>query len=187
MTAMDAPTSTDQDIVAEVLSGRTDRFAPLVRRYLPTVVGFLRYLGATPSESDDVAQEAFLKAFQHLGSYDRQRSFPTWLLAIAKNTFLNERRRQGREGTFVKRLAEEPSPFRQIEETAMNRCLATDILEALSEEDRFLIQLRIYQDLPFAEIAAILEESENTVRVRFHRLLSRLQGAHGAREKEHVT
>ncbi|NLI75044.1 MAG: sigma-70 family RNA polymerase sigma factor [Candidatus Riflebacteria bacterium] len=171
---------TDADLVHRALEGARDGYCGLVDRHLPSLVGFLRYLNAPPPLVDDLVQETFTKAFGHLADYDPERPFTTWLFSIGKNTFYDHCRKHHREQKMLDaHPATRESATEGVEEGAVKRRTLEELLASLTEEERMLVQLRIYQDLPFGEIAQVLGDSEGALRVRFHRVLKTLRVAAG--------
>ena len=75
----------DQDLVRQVLAGDQQAFAQLVEEYQRPVYNLTYRMLGNAGEAEDAAQEAFLRAYQHLDRYDIDRSFKTWLLSIASN------------------------------------------------------------------------------------------------------
>lgn len=77
---------------------RTDRelFTEQVREHHAALRGFVRSLGVNPLWVDDVAQEAFIVAYNRLDEFDRSRDFGAWLRGIARNLVINERRKDAR-------------------------------------------------------------------------------------------
>ncbi len=106
---------TDAALIARVLRD-DDRaaFGELVHRHQPLVRGFLRrMLGGSHALADDVAQEAFIKAYRALRGFRGGASFSTWLCAIAANELRAEWRRQKRRAEFLEEEAGE-SPVEAI-------------------------------------------------------------------------
>ncbi|MFZ2958442.1 MAG: sigma-70 family RNA polymerase sigma factor [Candidatus Ozemobacteraceae bacterium] len=170
----DIPGPPDAELVARVRSGHLDGFGALMDRHLPSLVGFFHYLGVPSAIIDDLSQETFFKAFRKLDLYDVQRPFAAWLITIGRNVFLDERRKTGRESRLL-RLPSEPPSFPSVEDTVIERATARELLDALDEGGRFLLEMRLFQDLPFSDIAEMTGEPETTLRVRYHRLLNRLR------------
>ncbi len=174
----------DADLVRQALSGDRNGFQGLVKRHLPDLVGFFRHLEVPSSIFDDIIQETFIKAFAHLSSFDQARPFTTWLLTIGKNVFYDQCRKRATEQKHLD-TPEPPPASEQVEDAALKRRTLDELLDSLSESEKFLVQLRIFQDLPFQEIGKILGEPEANVRVRFHRILKVLrqtagkEGVHG--------
>lgn len=84
---MDTPT--DEQLVGEYLAGDEQAFRSLVRRYLKPIYNFAyRYVGKN-GDAADITQDTFVKAWKHIGRFDRDKKFKTWIFTIAKNTSLN--------------------------------------------------------------------------------------------------
>jgi RNA polymerase sigma-70 factor, ECF subfamily len=162
----------DAEIVQQVLKGQPQTFRMLVERHLPALFGFFRYLRVPEEMIEDMIQETFLRAFKYLERYDGKRSFTTWLTVIGRNAFITEIQKRGRQ-TPPPAFEDLISPSHA--ETVVSRESAREMLKGLDEESRFLVELRVFRDLPFAEISEITGESVASLRVRFHRLLKRLR------------
>lgn len=163
----------DAELVTLALSGDQKGFEGLVDRYLPSLIGFFRYLRVPPGQIDDLVQETFTKALGALKQFDTSRPFLPWLVTIGRNHFLRQARLSKREQSLPEDW-DLPDPGR-VEEQAVTRQSLGDILRKLPEEARFLVELRIFQDLPFQEIAQITGQSEGALRVRYHRILQLLR------------
>lgn len=149
-------------------------FSRLIEETWRSLVFFLRYLGLPESEVEDIAQEAYVKAFKAFENFDTGRSFKSWLFAIARNTFIDWTRRQKcqrqfLEANFTKDYSE------TFEEDANNRNQVRTMLEKLSPEEQVLVELRFFQDLPFAEIAELTNLSVGAVKMRMMRILDKLK------------
>lgn len=185
---------TDETLVGRTLSGETEAFELLVRRYTRRVLvvasGFFRQ----PEAREDIAQETFMKAFQSLATYQRGASFERWLTRIALNTCYDQLRRVKRRGEFLlSDLAEDESGWlddvlagRSLEQFEANqrresaRALADKLLDHLSPEDRMALLLLDRDGLSTKEIGEILGWSRSKVKVRIFRarraLNKRLKG-----------
>jgi len=85
----------DADLVARVQAGETEAFEELVRRHMRRIFGILNGLFDNYDEAHEAAQEVFVKAFEHIGSFQGRSKFSTWLTSIAVNTgteFLRQRK-----------------------------------------------------------------------------------------------
>ncbi|HNV68988.1 MAG TPA: sigma-70 family RNA polymerase sigma factor [Candidatus Ozemobacteraceae bacterium] len=166
------PAGSDADLVRETLAGQNGAFDLLVDRHLSAAVGFFRYLRVPPNRLEDLVQETFLRAFRKLELYDATRSFSVWLLTIGRNLYFDERRRCSFSEVPIEHIERStPSP----EDEIIERHTARELLDSLPDESRLLLELRIYRDLSFPEIAELTGEAETTLRVRFHRLMLRLR------------
>ena len=165
----------DADLVQETRDGHTAAFDLLVERHLSATVGFFRYLRVPPNSLEDLVQDTFLRAFRKLDLFDPTRTFSVWLLTIGRNLYFDQRRKNSFSEVTLER-ADIPTPG--PEDEIIERHSVQELLESLPEEARFLLELRIFRDLPFPEIAELTGESESTLRVRFHRLMQRLRLSH---------
>ena len=86
--------TTDQDLVTRALEGDQDSFAILVERHQQAVYNLTYRMLRNAREAEDAAQEAFLRAYQHLNRYDPSRSFKTWLMSIASNHCIDRIRKR---------------------------------------------------------------------------------------------
>jgi len=93
-----------------VVDGDTKAFDELVRRHQSRVRGWLRHLTGHPALADDLAQETFLRAWRKLSTFKAKGSFEAWLLTIARNEFLQHKRKSGREERHLDRLRSDARP-----------------------------------------------------------------------------
>jgi RNA polymerase sigma factor (sigma-70 family) len=168
--------SDDREAIRRVLEGDLASFRVLIERYQGRLFGLLR--GLLPeADCEDVAQEVFLAAYQHLPSYrPHAAQFSTWLFTIARNKCLNllEKRRPVA-------LAELPEP---IDERTPEAVLSEQeffrqmdaALAALPFEQRTAFVLAEFQELPYEEIARIEGVSLGTVKSRIARARAKLRG-----------
>lgn len=179
-------------LLARSRSGDTAAFGRLVELYADRVVTVCARMVGDRAAAEDLAQEAFVKAWQSLASFDGRSAFYTWLYRIAMNLCLSERRRPRRvmsmtdEALADRRVSSEARPGDAAElKEEHARVLAA--LAELDEEHRAVVVLRDVQGLDYEEIAGILGVPRGTVKSRLHRgrmeLRERLrvQGAEGPR------
>lgn len=170
---MISPPRADPDPVDLAAKGDREALAAIVEKHLPLLLGFLRYLGATPVQAEDLAQETLLKMSLNLSKYDKNRPFLKWLTAIARNVFIDFYRKEKKEKDG---LAQEMALAARETKSAPEKYSTVDeLLENLDDDARFLIEMHIIQEYKFAEIAEMTGEAEGTLRVRFHRLMNRLR------------
>lgn len=165
----------DADLVGQVRAGRREGFEPLVRRHVPSLMRFLQYLGVPRDLQDDLIQETFAKAFERLGQYDTGRPFVTWLLTIGRNLFYDQCRKTSQERREPP--PPEPATAEPIETTVLGNLSVEQLLQHLPADARVLVELRIFRELPFAEISKTMDVPEAHLRVRFQRVMARLRQA----------
>jgi len=169
---MESPT--DMEIVRSVAAGDTEAFGLLVERHSARLYNLAFGMLHDAQCAEDVVQEAFVRAYEHLDGFRGACSFATWLYRIAYNRALREcgRRRFGRiEDPACRALPEEPDA-RYDEETVARMRQA---LERLKADERALVTLFYDEERSVAEIAAITELSESNVKVKLHRIRRRIR------------
>ena len=172
------PTTTatsDDELVRRARGGELGAFGELVDRHRDVVVRVAaRIVG--PGDAEDVAQDAFLRAFHRLGRLKGDAQFRPWLLRITHNASLDQLDRRARvaraEATEeeVDEVAElrERSPARLIEARERRDRLARK-LQLLRPEHRAVLVLRDLEGLPYEEIAEVTEMPLGSVKGRLHR------------------
>ncbi len=155
----------DTELVARVLASDDRRaFAELVRRHQSAVRGLLRRLCAgDAAQADDLAQEAFLKAYRNLRSWRGEGRLSTWLYRIAWNGWAAQARRAP-----VPEI-EAPAPPRDAAEAAIDRHDLERAMGRLRQEERAALALAYGQDVSHEEAAAILDCPVGTLKTNILR------------------
>jgi|SRR5215813_14245246 len=178
-----APLS-DEEIVRRVLSGETPLYEMIMRRYNQRLFRAVRALLPDDSEAEDVLQEAYVRAYEHLAQFEGRASFSTWLTRIAIHEALARRRRGGR---FVSLPDDESAPVpvevgndrqRTPEDAASSgelRQILDHSLQELPESLRLVFMLREVEGLSTEETADCLDISVANTKVRLHRARALLQ------------
>ncbi len=164
----------DRDLVAKARRGDVDAYNLLVSRWERRVFNYILRLVGNREDAMDVAQEAFLKAYQNLGKLDDPGRFASWLFRIAHNESFSLLRKSKPEGGD----AEEPAPLppgpRMLPiETSI---AVNAALERLSAEQKEAVVLKVYQGFKFEEMAEILDCPVSTVKSRLYTALDLLKG-----------
>jgi RNA polymerase sigma-70 factor (ECF subfamily) len=172
----------DQALVERARHGDEAAFGALVRAYQHRVVNFARAMVGDAMDAEDVAQDAFLRAWRGLGGFRGGSSFKTWLYQIVTNTARTHRtKRQSRPdratgdtpdaADVIERLASPDNP----EAEAIRRDAVDQALQALPEDWRAAVVLRDVEGLDYAEIARALAIPIGTVESRIFRGRARLR------------
>ena len=178
----------DAELVERAQQGDAGAYEELVRRYqqLAHRVAFL--VTGEAADSEDAAQEAFVKAYYALNGFRKEAAFKPWLLKIVANEARNRRRSSGRRAGLALRAAQErpsgdaaPSPEVAALAHERNRELLA-ALDSLREPDRLVVAYRYFLDLSEAETAAALGCARGTVKSRLSRALARLRALMEDRE-----
>ena len=175
---MDA-TIGEAEAIAAARKGDSEAFCVLVEHYQEVAFRTAYLVVRDAAQAEDVAQDAFVRAYQKLSSFREGEPFRPWLLRIVTNLALNEvRSRTRRRGLFERLTAFRPESLPPPEfETAESeeRALLWRAINELREEDRVVLYLRYYLELPEREIAAVIGQQPGTVKSRLSRASGRLR------------
>jgi RNA polymerase sigma-70 factor (ECF subfamily) len=159
------PTSVEQWIGA-AQRGDVQAFEELYRRYVDRIYGVCLRMTGQPSDAEDCAQNAFVKAWRQIGRFEGRSDFGTWLHRIAVNEVLMAGRRRGDGGESVG--GEEPVAQAVVSDDAAARDLEAAI-GALPEQARHIFVLKAVYGYSHDEIAAFMGIAAGTARAHFHR------------------
>ncbi len=176
----------DSAFIDRTLCGDQKAFSQLMQRYLPAVYNYLYRMTQNHELSEEIAQEAFVKAYQNLKNFDRQRPFKPWILRIASNAAISQLRKQSRL-VSLNAMEEEGTWTEAEHQTAddvvvqLERKLSTEevlkALETLDDKYRQALLLRYQQDLSYEAVAETLGVPLNTVRTWIKRGTEKLKHA----------
>ncbi len=145
-----------------------DRYASRMHRY------FYRMLWRDAARAEDFTQELFLKIIEKPQLFDPNRSFRTWVYALAANLCKNEFRRKKPVGPEWPELETDPDPGADGLDRPVFEAALRAAIDRLSAPQRQCFVLRYQEELPVAEIAAILDCPEGTVKSRLHYALQQI-------------
>jgi len=182
----------DAEAVARSRDGDLDAYAVLVVRYTLRAHRAAFLLGAG-EDSDDVVQEAFVKAFRHLSRFRAGEPFGPWLLRIVANETKNLTRSRRRRAALARRLsAAEPAgaaaggPADEVL-AAERRSHLLAAVNTLPDRERQVLACRYFLDLSEAETAQVLAWPLGSVKSRTFRALNRLRGLLAAGQQDGVS
>ena len=166
--------ATDAELVERFRDGDVEAFATLVRRHRDRVYRVCLRVTGDVEEALDASQEAFLSALRNLERFRGDAAFTTWIHRIAVNASYDRMRAKARAPLLraVDDDAPRPEPGPPAPDIADAVVDASDVSAALAlvpEEFRAALVLADVEDLPYDEIAAILEVPVGTVKSRVHR------------------
>ena len=181
-----SPATTDEALALEARRGSEEAFRQLVERYQRPVYSLLVRIVRSPESAEDLAQEAFVKAWKALNRFDASRKFSSWLFKIAHNAALDALRRQGVDTISLDAPigdSDEPPelPADPAAENPLRRLVARDsgrALEAaigeLRPQYREILLLRFQEGLAYEEIAEVLSIPLGTVKIHIFRARAEL-------------
>jgi RNA polymerase sigma-70 factor (ECF subfamily) len=170
----------ESTLVRHAANGDAAAWEPLVLAHQEAVFRLSYLLLGDPDDAEDVAQETFLRAWNHLKRFDPTRPLRPWLLSIASNLASNRRRSAGRYlAALTRAFRHEPISSASTEDKSARAMEASDLWKAvqtLSVADQQIVYLRYFLELSVAETAQALDIPEGTVKSRLSRALERLRG-----------
>jgi RNA polymerase sigma-70 factor (ECF subfamily) len=178
----------DMDLVALSVGGDRDAFGELVRRHGSGVRALLRRMGADAATADDLAQDAFLAAFEQIADFRGEGAFASWTKRIAARLYIRRWRREARMPAAE--TSEEDAAGVPGELSANARIDLDEALKGLSPVERVCVSLCYGAGLSHAEAAAALNAPLGTVKSHVKRgldkLKSRLSAAPSLSAREHA-
>jgi RNA polymerase sigma factor RpoE len=186
-----APVSADEEmeLVRRAKRGDFKAYDELVRRYQERIYATVYHMTSNHEDANDLAQEAFIKAFRAIKSFKGGSSFYTWVYRIAVNKTLNFLKQRKRRAAMslndldinaehdpdLVALVSEKTPRREAGLSELQEKLNEAMLK-LSEVHRLVVTLHDVQGLPHEEIAQIMDCNVGTVRSRLYYARQQLQG-----------
>ncbi len=180
---------TDREIIIEVLNGNRDLFCLLVRKYERPIFNYIFRMVRSKPDSEDLAQDTFVKAFSALNKYDDSYEFSTWIYRIALNVCRDYFRRKkmfffslsapvgDEEESELEDFIPQNS-FHDPDDTVLNQELRVSLEKAiggLPVKFREVIVLRHLEGLSYEEISSITGLPVGTVKTYLHRARKKLQ------------
>ena len=154
-------------------------FEEIYARYLSSVINYARRLTRDTDAAEELAADTFYKALKNLSRYDESKAdMRIWLCQIAKNTWISQCRKHGREVPLPEEADETPALGISIEGALEDKEAARRLhalLHKMDEPYKEVFALRILGELPFAQIAELFGCTESWARVTFMRAKRKLQ------------
>jgi len=159
-----------EELVERARQGDSAAREALVARYYSALFSFIRKLSGRVETAQDVTQETFLRAFSRMDQHDPSYSFGSWLFKIAANN-LRDLHRRSKRPEPPPREASEGAGAESLLERAEDLERVRRALDLLSSDLRIALVLHLQEELPVREIAFVLDQTENAVRMKIYRAL----------------
>jgi len=179
--------SLDAELMARAGEGDHRAFRELVERHQHAVIGTVAKMLNDAAEAEDIAQQVFLRLWKHAKRYRPEAKFTTYLFTVTRNLVFNESRRRSRrkevsvEERSASSHAEIPSnPDRQPDSTLLRDELQQAVdraIAALPEAQRMAVVLRRYEQMPYEDIAKVLDVTVPAVKSLLFRARTSLREA----------
>ncbi len=164
----------DDEIILDAQKGSTVAFDELVKRYRKRVYALAYQMTYDSEDADDLAQEAFIRAYEAIGRFQIGMKFYTWIYRIVVNLCINHKKRKARsvnlepEDEAAIPAKPQSNPGVILEDAELGETIRA-AMDELPEHQKTVFTLRVFQDLSYQEIADTLEISLGTVMSRLNR------------------
>lgn len=163
---------TDREVINQIIDGETDQFQILVDRYKNLVYSLALRMLSDASEADDLAQEAFIRAYRFIHTYKDEFKFSTWISRIVINLFKDRFKRASLPMADEEELAYQADDKNNPEQETMRNIRRADIVSIvgrLDEKYREVVVLYFFEEFSYEEIGEILGLPMGTVKSRLNR------------------
>jgi len=168
--------TSDSELAQKALKEDRAAFNELVLRHRKHIYETAYHMVRNHETAEEIAQETFLRAFRSLHTFRGKASFSTWLYRITMNLCINElnRTRMLTTSNILETAEEFISPAQNMVDRERQHWLEQEI-QALPPTQKSVLVLRIYQEMPFNEIARILQCTTNAAKVNYQHALLKLK------------
>ena len=174
MTANDS--EADNSIVERYLAGDMTAFDELMIRYERQIYRVCYRFVNNRDDAMDLAQEVFIKAFEHLSSFRRESSMKTWLYRIAMNHCINHVKKNAREYVELKEnVGSTRASVHSDMEDREQRELFRTLVKKLPPKQKAILEMRIHEQLSYEEIATMSNRSVSTIKASVFFALEKLR------------
>ncbi|HUC02100.1 MAG TPA: RNA polymerase sigma factor [Candidatus Paceibacterota bacterium] len=168
----------ESEILARIAAGDTEQFGLLYDAYAERIYRYIFYRTRNRAMAEDLTSTTFFKAVRGLRRFDASKGeFSAWLYRIARNSLFDHYR--NRHNAEPIELADEiADPAKDVESEVGDRELVRKVKESfskLSDDQREIVTMRVWDGLSYAEIAKVLGKSEGSCKMAFYRATIRLK------------
>jgi RNA polymerase sigma factor (sigma-70 family) len=179
----------EKKIISRILAGDEGAYALLVNQYKSYAYTIALKIVRDNEEAEEVAQDAFIKAYQHLGKFHQEAKFSTWLYRIVFNTAISYQRKHKlkKESIEIVKYAAAAENPEKAEQEDRKRFIKK-AMQKLAAADQTVITLFYLDELNLEEIGQITGTNSNAVKVKLHRARKKLaEELQGILKKEALT
>jgi len=171
------PEPGDAALMVLVRDDNREAFAVLVRRHQRMVLNFFTRCGVQVCDAEDLVQQTFLRLYRYRTRYRPSAKLTTFLFLLARQVWIDELRRRQRASRLVQALADEPQPAYESRPagSAHGDADVAGALAKLPERLRMVVELGVYRELPYADVARALKIPVGTVKSRMYHALRALR------------
>lgn len=179
MRLIDKMKDDEKYIIQRILNGETALYEYFLNKYSQQVFTLIIRIVSNQEDAEELTQDTFLKAFQHLSSFKGNCSFSTWIYAIVYNTAISNARKKNLD-TFVM----DDGPLANISDQQVDEALNNDreeqiiklnkAIQLLNSDEKALITLFYLEEKTISEITLISGLTANNIKVKLHRIRKKI-------------
>ena len=166
----------EEELIRASQQGNNEAFGRLYDRHVRIIYDFVYYRTRHKETSEDLTSQTFFKALRSIGSVDPLKPFVSWLYKIAHNTVLDHYRTQ-KKADDIDQIFDLTDGTDIVESLDTHRETAKvkKYLESLTDIERDIVVMRVWQELPYKEIGKIVGKSEASCKMIYSRSLKKLR------------
>ena len=166
-------------IIHRILKGETSLYEYFLDKYSQQVFILIIRIVENQEDAEELTQDTFLKAFEHLSSFKAESSFSTWIYRIASNTAISATRKRKQElivmdSAMLMNISDQQIDDALNDESGERVGKLNKAIKKLDAEERALISLFYNEEKTIGEIALILGLTESNAKVKLHRIRKKL-------------
>jgi len=165
----------DRELVERFQNGEKSAFDELVKRHYAGTFSLYMRMAGDEMLADDLCQETYLRVYRGLTRFRNESAFSTWLYRISVNVANSHFRKEKFRKIFVSDAEVERHPAGEEPDDVWTHAGLWPAIKKLPKKQRTVVMLRTFQQLPFREVAKIMDITENSAKVNFHHAVSNLR------------
>lgn len=174
-------------LIKRSIKGDVDAFEELIKDYKKVAYNIALRVLRNKEDAEDISQEALVKVYKNIGSFNMQSTFKVWLYRIVMNTCLDHKRKkkvitysidkplEGDENEILHDIPDNSNNPDVIIQNKLESQMLYECIESLEDDFKAIIILRDLQNLAYKDIASILSCNEGTVKSRLNRARKKLK------------
>ena len=169
----------EPQIIAQIQRGNMDQFVILYDHYIDKIYKFIYFRTLHKEQAEDITSQAFVRALDKIHTFDAGKgTFQAWLYQIARNLMIDEFRRNKPTDNIddYENLRSSENIEAEVDK-GINTAKVRELLRQLPEDAQELVQMRLWSELPYAEIAVITGKTEGSLKMQFSRIIDKLQAS----------
>lgn len=167
----------ESQLVADCQSGNMESFVLLYDAYVEKIYRFIFFRTMHRELAEDVTSQTFIKALEKINTFDASRgTFQSWVYQIARNLLIDEyRRRKPTDNIDAHENLRSDTDLQEETQKQLDKEALHKMLAELPQESQELVTMRLWDELPYAEIAVITGKTEGSLKMQFSRIVTKLQ------------